>query len=331
MNSVHDYMATSKGVTLIVIILLILMCAYVVIFMFGIRPKNVSIKFMKFIGKAIGRGISSYENNYHRDMEIGKISQKNMKSKTYRLMNNLIIDLGLKKKGVTPFEFTFFILVGGMLVSLIFGAILLGSTVMSVVSYPLWILGITCLLYTKANLAHDSRIDSVIEAENIISNNIDKGVIVAVRNNINAMPMNVKDEFKDFLDNLEHRGYHIKTALLELNDNLGTVADDFIQKCILIEMEEERGLSGIFKDIVELNNIKSELRIEMKRKFEEVVMEFIIGTVTIYLFLFGAILLYPILRHFYLSTGIGQTLLLADLGILIIEFVYITWLRAQEI
>lgn len=331
MNSIAQYLNTTKGVTFTVTLMLILMCCYIVVFTLGIKPKNLAINTMKFIGKFLGKGINNFETKYHRDMEIGKINEKSMRSKTYRFMNNLIIDLGLKKKGVTPFEFTFFVLSGSLVIALIFGFVLLGNAAMSLASFPLWFGGITCGLYTKANLAHDTRIDAVIDAENIISNNIEKGVIVAVRTNINGIPNTVRPEFKDFLDNIEHRGYHIKTALLELNDNLGSVSDDFIQKCITIEIEEEQGLAGIFKDVVELNNIKSELRTDMKRQFEEVITEFVVGTGMIYGFLMLAIGIYPVLQQFYFHTMVGQMLLLLDLGILVIEFMYITYLRAQEI
>ena len=92
-----------------------------------------------------------------------------------------------------------------------------------------------------------------------------------------------------------------------------------------------RGLAGIFKDVVEVNNIKSEFRIDMKRKFEEVMTEFIIGSLIIFSFLGGAIWLYPILQTFYFRFIIGQILLLGDALLIIGEFVYITFLRAQEL
>ena len=33
---------------------------------------------------------------------------------------------------------------------------------------------------------------------------------------------------------------------MELNAQLGSVADDFIKKCIVFEMEEEHGIAGMF-------------------------------------------------------------------------------------
>ena len=284
----------------------------------------------KFVSLS-SKSIYNKEQRYHRDLAVGKINEKTKRVAIYRFLNDLIIDLGLKKRGATPYEFLAFILVLSALVSLVGCELLLGSFLLGIVMFPIIFAAIMCGLYTKANIAHDTRIEAVIESENIISNNIKDGVMVAVRNSIDLMPTVVKSEFRDFLDNIEHKNYHIRTALLELNNNLGSVSDDFIKKCIVFEMEEEHGVAGMFRDVVEINNIKTELRNDMKHKFEEVSAEFIIGALMIFAFLFGVLLIYPDIRDFYLTNIIGNLILGVDFLILIAEFVYITYLRAKDL
>ena len=278
-----------------------------------------------------GRMINKQETKYHRDVMIGKVDERRRRVKIYRFLNDLTIDLGLKQRGATPYEFLMFVVIGSLLATIIMCQILFGSMLMVLIMYPIMFAGIMCILYTRANIAHDSRIEAVIEAENIISNNIKNGVVVAVRNSIHVLPREVSGSFKDFLDNVEHKNYHIKTALLELNQHLGTIADDFIKKCIVLETEEEHGIVGMFKDVVEINNSRMQMRTEMKRKFEEVVMEFLMGSTMIFMFLFGVLLIYPDVRNFYLGTLMGQLLISLDILLLIVEFVYITYLRAQEL
>ena len=284
----------------------------------------------KFVSLS-SKSIYNKEQRYHRDLAVGKINEKTKRVAIYRFLNDLIIDLGLKKRGATPYEFLAFILVLSALVSLVGCELLLGSFLLGIVMFPIIFAAIMCGLYTKANIAHDTRIEAVIESENIISNNIKDGVMVAVRNSIDLMPTVVKSEFRDFLDNIEHKNYHIRTALLELNNNLGSVSDDFIKKCIVFEMEEEHGVAGMFRDVVEINNIKTELRNDMKHKFEEVSAEFIIGALMIFAFLFGVLVIYPDIRDFYLTNIIGNLILGVDFLILIAEFVYITYLRAKDL
>jgi hypothetical protein len=202
---------------------------------------------------------------------------------------------------------------------------------MVIIMGPIVLVGVFCVMYTRANVAHDTRIEAVIEAENIICNNIKVGVVVAVRDSLDVLPKTVRQDFKDFVDNMEQKNYHIKTALLELNAKLGSVADDFIKKCIVFELEEEHGIAGMFQDIVEINNINMEMRTTMKRKFEEVKTEFIIGAAMIFVFLIGVLAIFPNVRDFYFHNGLGQVIIAADVLLLIIEFVYITYLRAQEL
>ena len=69
----------------------------------------------------------------------------------------------------------------------------------------------------------------------------------------------------------------------------------------------------------------------MKRKFEEVVTEFIMGASMIFIFLGGVLAIYPDIAKFYLKTPLGQIIIALDCLILIGEFVYITYLRAKEL
>lgn len=286
---------------------------------------------IKSILKFTGKLINKREVAFHRDLEIGKINEKRASYKLYSFLNDLLIDLQLLHHGYTPYEFAFVVsfltFVGTSLVC----KMLFGSFLITIVMFPIALVGVFCVLYTRANIAHDTRIENVIEAENIICNNIKVGVLVAVRESLDVIPKELRPTFKDFVDNVEQKNYHIKTALMELNKNLGSVADDFIKKCIVFEMEEEHGVSGMFADIVEINNINMEMRTEMKRAFEEVKYNFRIGAGMIFAFLIGVLYVFPTVREFYISTWIGQSIIAIDILLLIVEYVYLTYLRAKEL
>ena len=288
-------------------------------------------RFLKFLIKIFGKFINKSEQKYHRDIQIGKINEKRTKVKLYKFLSELIIDLNMEPSGITPYELLALTVLIVAVVTLIVCQLLFGNMLMSLIFIPIILIGTFCIMYTKANVAHDTRIEAVLEAENIICNNIKVGVLVAVRESLDVLPKSVKPYFKDFVDNIEQKNYHIKTALMELNSKLGGVADDFIKKCIVFEMEEEHGIAGMFADVVEINNINMEMRTNMKRKFEEVKHDFIIGAVMIFAFLGGVLAIYPNVRDFYLKNGIGQIILGVDALLLITEFVYITYLRAKEL
>lgn len=329
--SIFDYLGSTNGaVTAAVISIMVL---FIVIFLQLTRLNifGLLMGIVNWITRFFSKAISKREANYHRDLAIGKINEKRTRVKFYRFLNDLTIDLGLKQKGATPYEFLFIVAVIVAIVTIAFCELLFGSLAMAFIMFPITLCGSLCVLYTRANVAHDRRIEAIIEAENILCNNINGGVLPAVKSSINVIPVEVRGEFRDFIDNVESKNFHIKTALLELNNNLGSVADDFIKKCIVFEMEEEHGLAGVFRDVVEINTIKMEMRIEMKRRFEEVKDSFIMGAAMIIIFLAGVIAIFEDVRGFYFNTLLGQLILAVDLLLLISEFVYITYLRAKEI
>lgn len=292
--------------------------------------KRYSLRFIRFLGSRV----NAMEQTYQRDLLIGRIKEvekngrRNRKVKHYRFLNDLIIDLGLKERGCTPYEFLFALLLFTFIGSITFASFVFRNTALIIFIYPLLFIGVVCALYTKANVAHDRRIDAILESENAICNNIKNGVVVAVRNSIDLIPLEVRNIYRDFLDDVESKNIHIVTALQSLNNNLGSITDDFIKKCCVLETEEEKGMANMFKDIVEVNNIKTEIRTDMKRKFEKVVLMFLFLMGLVSLFIVGMIVIYPVIRRFYLHNPVGQIILIIDALIMVGEFVYITKQKA---
>ena len=330
-NSIFSSLGTNGGATSAAIFMIVILSILLLIRISNLPFIRLILNFFNFLLNTFGKFINKQEENYHRDLAIGKIDEKRKTYKLYNFLNDLIIDLGLIRTGVTPYELLFIVCVLTFMTTGVLCKIIFGTFIMTIVMYPVVLIGVFCVMYTKANLAHDQRIENVIEAENIICNNIKVGVVVAVRDSLDVLPKEIRPDFKDFIDNIEQQNYHIKTALLELNSHLGSVADDFIKKCVVFEMEEEHGIAGMFSDIVEINNINLEMRTEMKRKFEEVKSEFKIGATMIFAFLAGVLFVFPTVKDFYFHNWIGQLIIAIDILLLILEYVYLTYLRAQEL
>lgn len=331
MGSINKALTTTSGVTVSALLIIALAALFYIFYILKFRPGDWLTGLAKLILKITGKNINKAERDYERNLEIGRYKQKSIRVKVYKFLNDLTIDLDLKSSGYTPYTLLFFIVAVSVVIAFIVSNIVFRNLWLFIFALPIVFAAISCFLYTRANIAHDSRIDDVIASENIISNNVSKGVVVSIRMNLDSFPIKLQPVFREFVDSVETRNTHVRTALLELGSNLGSVSDDFIQKCITFELEEEHGLVGIFNDVVEVNSIKSEFRIYMKRKFEEVMFEFLVGLGMIFFFLGGIIALYPMLQKFYFTNILGQILLLLDGLIVVSEFVYITYLRAQEL
>lgn len=330
-GNIFSALQSIEGATLLTVALLILLAILIIVKITNLPIFELIHRFLNWFMNLIGRIVNKRETVYHRDLEIGKIDEKRTSVKLYRFLNDLIIDLNFKDSGITPYELLYATITLTLLATMAITKIVFGGIGMTVLLGPVAIIAVFCFMYTKANLAHDARIEAVIEAENIICNNIKIGVVTAIRESLPTLPRQVQPDFRDFIDNVEYKNYHVKTALQELNIKLGGIADDFIKKCIVFELEEEHGIAGMFADVVEVNGIKMMIRIEMKRQFEQVVQEFKIGAGMIAVFLFGVLAIYPDVRDMYFQTIVGQIILCVDFLIIIAEFVYITYLRAKEL
>lgn len=329
MGNFLEHLSTMGGAVDFAIFALISFFVIVLLSNLDIKPGKVANKLSNKSLKFIGRKVKSSEKSFQRKYEIGLIDKKSFRYKFYNLLNDLTIDLGLKVKGTSPYELFFFILAFSAMLTMLSSLILFANLFLGFIAYPLIVLGTICALYTKANISHENRINAVIESENIICNNIESGVKVAVRNSIASFPKEVQTEFQDFLHELDDNAY-IVSALTNLNDKLGSIADKFISKCIKFELQEEHGTAGTFKDIVEMNTYKTQTRLKMARAFEQVMNEFKLSSLMILIFLGGVMLIYPFIREFYFTQFVGQMILLLDLLLFIAEFVIITWLRAQD-
>lgn len=317
-----------RSVTTLAVGVIILWWSWMIVTLAGLRPGKTTKKVVGFTGTLIGRKVKQKELDYIRDNEIGLIKRGSNKHKFHTLLNDLTIDLGLKTKGATPYELLFFMLMMTFVVSLSF-TILLKSVMFGLMSFPVIFFAVLCTAYTKANSSHAARIGAIIEAENIICNNISSGVKVAVRGSLNSFPKEVKDEFKDYLNELDDNTHPVD-ALRHLNDKLGSVSDSFIQKCMQFELNAEHGTADTFQDIVEMNSYMTTVRIKMERVFEDITNEFMICLAIIGVFFVGVLSIYPFIRSLYFETVIGRMLILIDLFLIVVYFVIITASRAKN-
>ena len=295
-----------------------------------ISPLRVLSNFTTWIMSIFSKKVRQKERNYRRDVEIGKIDEKRRRVKTYRFLSELIIDLGWKDTGLMPYEFLYLMIIGSAIVDIIVCKIVFGSFITAIFMYPMFTIGVLCFLYTKANVAHDARIEAVIDSENMICNGMKSSVVTAVEECLDVLPKEVRNDYRDFVDDVKQKNTYIKTALLDLNRKLGSVSDDFIKKCINFELEEEHGMVGIFTEIVEMNNIKREEKVRVKNAIEDKILEVKICVGMIYVFLAGVLIIYPSVRHIYFNTVFGHILIGVDALLMIVIYVILTWIKAQD-
>ena len=81
-------LSSPKGAAILASIVIAVAGAY-----FIFRSLNIRIKGHEKLIKAIGKFINYQEKRYHRDVAIGKLTEKRAKVKLYKFLNDLIIAL----------------------------------------------------------------------------------------------------------------------------------------------------------------------------------------------------------------------------------------------
>ncbi|GHU55494.1 hypothetical protein AGMMS49975_17360 [Clostridia bacterium] len=331
---VYENVAHNISTAVVVSTCLLIILAFV--FCFNALNRSILddlLRIFSFLGKLAGRAINNREIHYHRSLEIGKLHSRMKRVHLYRLLNDLVIDLGLRRKGATPYSFVFMAAAGTLVVSIVASKIIFNNITFGLAFSPLTLSFVIASFYTRANVKHDLRIEAVLESENIISNSLSAkgGIKSAVKKNLEVFPEIVKEDFLDFVDNIDNKNYSIQEALKELSLALGGVSEEFIDKCLVFEEKETKGMADMFQDIVKTNTEKMILRAEAKRQFENVRMQIVIINFAVILFLIFFMVSSSNVRQFFLHTAWGQWCLAFDIFVSMGIFVYLTYLRAREI
>ena len=320
----------ASTVRILTILAIIVAGLSIISYILNISILAVSGKLMNQMIQWIGKKLGKRENIHKRNMQIDKDYEKRTSSKVYRFLSDLILDLNLRSSGVNPTSLSFMLNVISIVVSIVTSVIIFRTIFLFFLPYPIVLAGLVSLLYTRANLAHNIRYEAIITAENILCNNIRLGVFVAIRENIDTIPEVIREPFRKALY-ASDENTHKRNVLIELNNDLGSTADDFIAKCIAFELDEEKGLSGMFADIVYRNSVKITERIDLKKKTEEKVNIIKIGILMIFVFMVGTVIVYPTAYEFLFNTIVGNIVLFADFVIFILMYVWVTYIRAQEL
>lgn len=280
------------------------------------------------IGVKIIAGSKVQEEKLLRNIHSGRRSEKALDYRFYNFVYNICNAL-YGSREISPYVFITIIMFASLGVGLIFAKLLLGSFWFVLILMPVAFVGFFAYFFTIANKRERGRINSELQAINTVCSNMKGGVVPAIKESLKSIDPTIRYMFEDLVVSVEDKNMHIVKALENLNSDLGEIGDDFIRKAITFETGEERGLVDVFKDVIEVNNMKIRMRQKQEDAFKKVEFDFKISTLGIFGFLFGVLAIYPDVRGWYFSTTLGSLILLADVLLLLAEYVYMTFLRAR--
>ncbi|RCX18255.1 hypothetical protein DFR58_10513 [Anaerobacterium chartisolvens] len=162
--------------------------------------------------------------------------------------------------------------------------VFLKNVSLSVLASVSILVGMITFVTMQSRLAKAAKLESIMDAEDLICPLARDGVLVAIKKVLESegyLNKNIRPYFMQFVDNCENHGYSFKRAMEILNKQLGPKFDNFTKKAVIFEYNERKGMADIFLDIVDENAVLREVNVRKNRIFKKMNRDFLIKTAMI--------------------------------------------------
>lgn len=258
------------------------------------------------------------------------LHRKSLVSKIYHSFNEQIINLGLKRAGVTPVGYLFFWLIINAIITLVIwfvlGITFLRVMILYVVLFVTLMIGIRIYIASRME-KHE---EDVMSAIDLIVPDISGGVQNAIIRYMNNYAPSIRPDFQAFVANLE-RGVAFADAVYMLSDSLGSVFPDFAEKAIYYEQMGENDGVEIFTVLIETNHVRRTLRHENNIVFSSLKVSFLVSAGMTVMYAIFILTTDTFSRHFFLETNVGNILLLLMMFIVVAVMGYLTVIKSDDI
>lgn len=311
-----------------IIKLAIAVSIFIVTYFFSSQLQRVILSLVQKFGKRVGVFSTSKEYAIQRYMFLHRGS---LVAKIYDWVNEQIINLGLKRYGITPVGYICFWSLVCIPLTLAIG-ILLSVSVFSFVGLY-FMLFFAVLLLTRVYVADkmEKREAMIMNAEDLIIPDIRNGVQNSIMRYKNNFAPEIRPEFEAFLDNITGRGHSFASAMYMLSDALGSMFREFAQKAIFYENLGEDDMVDIFQDIVETNRQRRDLRYDNNKIFNELRVTFMVSASLTSVYGVFIMTTDAFSRYFFLETAFGRMLLVLMMFVVIGVLSYNTTIKSKVI
>jgi len=208
-------------------------------------------------------------------------------------------------------------------VFLVFAVLLfMKSLTLSVaIAVSVFIVIITAFIMQSKSIKAE-RLESIMDAEDIICPMAHEGVFVAIKKALESdeyIHESIRPYFIQFINNCENNGYSFRQAMEMLNKQLGPKFDNFAKKAIVFEYNERKGMADIFLDVTDDNAILREINRKKDKAFRKMNRDFLLKSLIIVLFFLYALTV-PDFKAFMIGTTAGKVINTILLSIICLSF-----------
>jgi hypothetical protein len=287
----------------------------------GISTKRSEGAFYKLFGKKIARWNLQLERATN-------IKKGSLAYKVNIYFKDIITNLGMNKDNVTPIGLLAFITSISAAVSMTY-VVWSGEYALALPAFGAIFYFVIVVFRFMSLVAYEKKEAEIMDTEDLIAMDIKGGVYNAILRYRKSLHPNMRPYFEEFVDNISHKGYGFRDAMVLLNDKLGKTFTDFAQKAIMYEEKADKDMDDIFSSVVEVNRYKRTLRYENNKKFNQLRLEFLVSILVIGLYGVFSIFSDPFLANFFKNTFLGKILLIVDVVTVTAVLAYISSIKAK--
>lgn len=251
---------------------------------------------------------------------------KSKKYKFYCFVTEILDAFGLKSHGVTVEGFVVTIAVASLVLAMGI-SVLMGAFFLFLLFAPMIFVVSMAGVFLASRMNVRKRKQLLLDTMDILCSVMTDGILLAVKNNIGQIPEEVRGYFERFIKNVELLNLSIPHSVNILNQDVGSLYDEFCDSVITYELNRASGMEELFNFYI-MENAKTTARDrEIKRISDSVNLDFF-ATV-------AAIILFGILSSNILGSGDTWT---TPLGLVVIiglslmgvgVFIYIQYLLSK--
>lgn len=284
-------------------------------------------KFLGFV--AVKARDSAIQNK--RKIETMSVLQrkKSWLYRYYSFINEILLDMTWKQKGVTVEGLTAVVFIGTCIVST-FSLVTLRNVILVLMTAAMSFVLMIAFMFLMSRVGHRRRKKLLIQAEDLLCSSISVGLVKCIEDNMKQIPHELQPEFRKFLEQYVMQNMPIEKAINNLNNNLGSKFDKFCDKAINFEKSgANKGMQDLFRYNIEENSFTSELDMMCEVAFADMNMDFLASTGVIIGYIFFTVTAIPFVASFY-TTGFGKAMIVLYAAILSGGFIFTQWLQSAN-
>ena len=295
----------------------------------GIGPievmKQLGNSFLVYLAQKAGKKRAKNEEKF--SVMSRKEKLKDRSYRFYAFVNEILLDIGWRNKGINVEGFNMFVYLVVGILSIFFYIWLKNLFFTALVSFVVLVL-IYAITFLLSRIHHTKRKIALMDAEDFLCSSMSQGIVQAIEENYRMMDKMIQPIFEDFVKSIYDRNVDVFTAIDILNEKCGEQFDDFCEKAKVYERERRPGMEDIFQYNIARNAFVRELDRECNKAFSAMNRNFLMSIGIILGFIFYNMLAYADIRHFYLS-GVGKSLFVFYFMIVSVAFIYIQYIQSK--